>query len=639
VPSPKLVPLVLSDAERASLEALSRKRTASQSLAERARVVLACAEESGVAPLTRVAERTGVSRETVRKWRVRFMEGRMGALGDAPRPGAPRKITDEQVEVLVTRTLTEKGPGQDTHWSTRSMAAETGLSQSSVSRIWRAFGLKPHLVETWKLSTDPEFIAKVRDVVGLYMSPPEHALVLAVDEKSQIQALDRTAPCLPMLPTTPQRRTHDYVRNGTTSLFAAYDLASGSVIAQHYRRHRSQEFLRFLKLIDAAVPRDLDLHLVLDNYATHKTPEVKAWLLRHPRFCLHFTPTSSSWLNLVERWFAELTTRKLRRSAHRSVTELEADIRRWISEWNKDPKPFVWTKSADEILETIAEYCQRISSPQDLGETIMDDDLRSRWDSAEGVLLAGEVLGRLRAGDSLGGLGLGEVDGRVDLRGLPAPQPSPAARRNLAEVRAGRMRPEEAGRGLERVELVGVGLRGLDLSGALLDKVTIRGCVVEDCVLDGVHGHGLGIARSTVRDTSFRDADLRDGGGLMGRAGGVVPEFDRVDFSGADLRKWGQMTAWFRDCDFSGARLDECSFIRCGLVRCRFSGVMREVLFRGGQYPDGREVPDHVEDVDMSGAAFRHVIRNDFVSYDEGKEELAALAESVIRQAERSCEP
>jgi transposase len=240
------------------------------------------------------------------------------------------------------------------------MAAETGLSQSSVSRIWRAFGLKPHFVETWRLSTDPEFIGKVRDVVGLYMSPPENALVLCVDEKSQIQALDRTAPCLPMLPTTPARMTHDYVRNGTTSLFAAFDLASGSVIAQPYRRHRHQEFLRFLKLIDTAVPKDLELHLVLDNYATHKTPAIHQWLLKHPRFHLHFTPTSSSWMNLVERWFAELTNRKLRRSAHRSVTELETDIRKWINEWNKAPKPFVWTKSADEILETLAAYCQRV---------------------------------------------------------------------------------------------------------------------------------------------------------------------------------------------------------------------------------------------------------------------------------------
>jgi transposase len=360
VPSPKLVPLLLADDERDALESLVRRRTASQSLAQRARIVLACAERGGTAPLTAVASQLGVSREMVRKWRVRFAEGRMDGLADAARPGAPRKITDEQVEVVVTRVLTEKGRGQDTHWTTRSMAAQTGLSQSSVSRIWRAFGLKPHVVQTWKLSTDPQFIAKVRDVVGLYMNPPEHALVLAVDEKSQIQALDRTAPCLPILPTTPARMTHDYVRHGTTSLFAAYDVASGSVIAQSYRRHRHQEFLRFLKLIDAAVPRNLDLHLVLDNYATHKTPAIHQWLLKHPRFHLHFTPTSSSWLNLVERWFAELTSRKLRRSAHRSVTELENDIRKWINEWNKHPKPFVWTKSADDILETVAEYCQRI---------------------------------------------------------------------------------------------------------------------------------------------------------------------------------------------------------------------------------------------------------------------------------------
>jgi len=361
VPSPKLVPLLLTDDERDALESLVRKRTASQSLAQRARIVLACAEGGGTVPLTAVASRLGVSREMVRKWRVRFAEDRMDGLVDAARPGAPRKITDEQIEVVVTRVLTQKGRGQDTHWTTRSMAGETGLSQSSVSRIWRAFGLKPHVVETWKLSTDPQFIAKVRDVVVLYMNPPEHALVLAVDEKSQIQALDRTAPCLPILPTTPARMTHDYVRHGTTSLFAAYDIASGSVIAQSYRRHRHQEFLRFLKLIDAAVPKDLDLHLVLDNYATHKTPAIHQWLLRHPRFHLHFTPTSSSWLNLVERWFAELTSRKLRRSAHRSVTELENDIRKWINEWNKHPKPFVWTKSADDILETVAEYCQQIT--------------------------------------------------------------------------------------------------------------------------------------------------------------------------------------------------------------------------------------------------------------------------------------
>ena len=357
VPSPKLVPLNLSDDERRTLEAWSRRRKTAQALAERARVVLACA---GGGSNSAVAAELGVSRDMVSKWRARFLEKRLAGLTDEPRPGRPRLIGDEQVEAVITATLELAPAGGDTHWSTRSMARSQGMSQSAVSRIWRAFGLKPHIVETWKLSTDPQFIEKVRDVVGLYMSPPENALVLCVDEKSQIQALDRTAPCLPMLPTTPARMTHDYVRHGTTSLFAALDLASGSVIAQPYRRHRHQEFLRFLKLIDAAVPKGLDLHLVLDNYATHKTPAIHQWLLKHPRFHLHFTPTSSSWMNLVERWFAELTNRKLRRSAHRSVVDLETDIRKWINEWNKDPKPFVWTKTADEILETLAAYCQRI---------------------------------------------------------------------------------------------------------------------------------------------------------------------------------------------------------------------------------------------------------------------------------------
>lgn len=358
MPSPKLEPLVLSTEERHVLEGWARRRKTSQALAQRSRIMLACADGASV---TAVAADLKVSRDTVRKWRSRFQASRLEGLSDEPRPGVPRTITDEQVELVITKTLEEQGPGADTHWSTRSMAAAAGMSQSAISRIWRAFGLKPHLVQTWKLSTDPQFIEKVRDVVGLYLNPPEKALVLAVDEKSQIQALDRTAPCLPILPTTPARMTHDYVRNGTTSLFAALDVASGSVIAQHYRRHRHQEFLRFLKLIDAAVPDGLELHLVCDNYATHKTPEVRKWLLRHPRFHLHFTPTSSSWLNLVERWFAELTNRKLRRSAHRSVTELEADIRKWINEWNRDPKPFVWAKTADEILDTLAVYCQRIN--------------------------------------------------------------------------------------------------------------------------------------------------------------------------------------------------------------------------------------------------------------------------------------
>jgi transposase len=355
---PKVEPLELSDEERQVLRGWSRRRKTAQALALRSRIVLACAEGGSN---TQIAEGLGVSRETVRKWRTRFAADRLEGLSDEPRPGAPRKISDEQVERVVTATLEQDPPRGDTHWSTRSMAEAMGMSQTAISRIWRAFGLKPHLVETWKLSTDPQFVDKVRDVVGLYLHPPENALVLCVDEKSQMQALDRTAPTLPIMPTTPARRTHDYVRHGTTSLFAALDLASGSVIAEHYPRHRHQEFLRFLKMIDKAVPAAFDLHLICDNYATHKTPEVKKWLLRHPRFHVHFTPTSASWLNLVERWFAELTNRKLRRSAHRSVTELQNDVRAWINAWNANPKPFVWTKSADEILETLAAYCQRIN--------------------------------------------------------------------------------------------------------------------------------------------------------------------------------------------------------------------------------------------------------------------------------------
>ncbi|WP_344517906.1 IS630 family transposase [Nocardia seriolae] len=355
---PKVEPLKLSDTERQVLVGWSRRRKTAQALALRSRIVLACAESGSN---SEVARQLGVSRETLRKWRTRFERDRLEGLSDEPRPGAPRKITDEQVEHVITTTLETSPPQRDTHWSTRSMAQATGMSQSAVSRIWRAFGLKPHLVETWKLSTDPLFVDKVRDVVGLYMNPPQNALVLCVDEKSQMQALDRTAPTLPIMPTTPARMTHDYVRNGTTNLFAALDVASGSVIAEHYARHRHQEFLRFLKTIDTAVPAEFDLHLVCDNYGTHKTPAVKKWLLRHPRFHVHFTPTSASWLNLVARWFAELTNRKLRRSAHRSVTELKADVQAWINAWNADPKPFVWTKTADEILETLAAYCQRIN--------------------------------------------------------------------------------------------------------------------------------------------------------------------------------------------------------------------------------------------------------------------------------------
>ena len=347
--SPKLVPLELTDDERGALEGWVRRRKTAQALSLRSRIILACADGRSNQS---VAADLGVSRTTVAKWRSFFVRSRLEGLTDEPGPGRPRTISDEKVEQVVTAALEQAPPGGDTHWTTRSMARSAGVSQSTVARIWRTFGLKPHVMQTWKLSADPQFIAKVRDVVGLYLAPPENALVLCVDEKSQIQALDRTAPCLPMLPTSPARRTHNYVRNGTISPFAAFDLASGLMIAQHYCRHRHREFLGFLKMIDAAVPQDLDLHLVLDNYATCKTLEVHKWLLRHPRFHLHFTPTSSSWLNLVERWFAELTNRKLRRSALRSVTELEADIRKWINEWNRDPKPFIWTKTADEILES-----------------------------------------------------------------------------------------------------------------------------------------------------------------------------------------------------------------------------------------------------------------------------------------------
>jgi transposase len=350
--------LVLSDDELATLTRWSRRAKSGQALAMRCRIVLLCGQ--GL-PNTHVAEELGVSRVTVGKWRARFLAERLEGLADQPRPGAPRKISDEQIEAVLITTLEKTPTRGDSHWSTRSMAKASGLNQTAVSRIWRAFGLKPHLVDTWKLSTDPQFIEKVRDVVGLYLDPPEGAMVLAVDEKSQMQALDRTAPLLPMMPTVPARQTHDYVRHGTTSLFAALDVATGKVIGATHRRHRHQEFLRFLKAIDTATPADLDLHLVLDNYSTHKTPAIHKWLLAHPRFHLHFTPTYSSWLNIVERWFAELTNRKLRRSAHRSVQALEADVKSWIEAWNDDPKPFVWTKTADEILNTVAAYCTRIN--------------------------------------------------------------------------------------------------------------------------------------------------------------------------------------------------------------------------------------------------------------------------------------
>jgi transposase len=282
-------------------------------------------------------------------------------LLDEPRPGRPRTVSDDQVEAVITRTL-ETTPTDATHWSTRSLATELGMSQTAVSRIWRAFGLAPHKQDSWKLSKDPLFVDKVRDVVGLYLNPPERALVLCVDEKTQIQALNRTQPVFPMLPGTPARASHDYVRHGTSSLYAALDLTTGKVIGALHGRHRAREFVAFLKTIDANVPADLDVHLVLDNASTHKTPAVQRWLTAHPRFAVHFTPTSASWLNLVERWFAELTTKKLRRATHTSVRQLNADIRAWIDTWNDNPRPYVWTKTADQILASIGNYCNRINN-------------------------------------------------------------------------------------------------------------------------------------------------------------------------------------------------------------------------------------------------------------------------------------
>ena len=356
-PGTSAAAVVLTDDERVTLERWARRPKSAQALALRCRIVLACADGgTNVA----IGQRLGINRDTVGKWRRRFVEHRLDGLHDDPRPGAPRSIGDDDVERVIVKTL-EETPADATHWSTRSLAASTGMSQSAVSRIWRAFGLKPHLVDNFKLSPDPLFIDKVRDVVGLYLNPPDAAVVLCVDEKTQIQALDRTAPVLPLLPGTPERRTHDYVRNGTTNLYAALDVASGNVISDLTSRHRAEEFRRFLNLIDHNVPADLDVHVVVDNNATHKTPSIQRWLVRHPRFTLHFTPTYSSWINLVERWFAELTQKWLKRGTHHSTRELVASIRTWIRLWNDEPKPFVWHKTADEILDNLANYCQRIS--------------------------------------------------------------------------------------------------------------------------------------------------------------------------------------------------------------------------------------------------------------------------------------
>jgi transposase len=352
-------PLVLSDDERETLVRWSRRAKSSQALALRCRIVLGCAEDGGLRSNQDVAAQLGIWPQTVTKWRRRFLDRRLAGLVDEPRPGAPRRISDERVEEVIVKTL-EATPADATHWSRASMAAESGLSKSTIGRVWKAFGLKPHLVESFKLSTDPQFIDKVRDVVGLYLNPPEKAIVLAVDEKSQIQALDRSAPVLPMMPGMPERRTHDYLRHGITTLFAALDVATGEVIGSLHRRHRAVEFKKFLATLDKEVPADLDVHLICDNYTTHKHPSIQRWLAAHPRFHMHFTPTYSSWLNQVERWFGLLTDKQLRRGAHRSVQALEKDIRTWIELWNTDPKPFVWTKTADEILDRLASYLQRI---------------------------------------------------------------------------------------------------------------------------------------------------------------------------------------------------------------------------------------------------------------------------------------
>jgi transposase len=343
--------IVLTPMEKEKLTLISQRRTAQQQEAQRARIILWCAE--GLAN-QEVAKRERVCLPTVGKWRSRFAKARLEALVDAPRSGAPRQITDRAVEEVITKTL-ETTPPARTHWSSRLMAKQAGISEHSVLRIWRAYGLKPHLVKSFKLSKDPMFVEKVRDIVGLYLNPPEKAIVLCVDEKSQTQALERSQPILPLRPGIPERQTHDYFRHGTTSLFAAYDIASGQVIGRCHQRHRHQEFLRFLELLEEKLPHQpgTDIHLIVDNYATHKVDKVQRWLLRHPRFQVHFTPTGSSWINLIERFFAKITEEAIRRGSFKSVKELQAAIECYIAEHNKKPKPFVWTASADLIYKKL----------------------------------------------------------------------------------------------------------------------------------------------------------------------------------------------------------------------------------------------------------------------------------------------
>ena len=349
------VALILTDDERMRLDSLAHRSRTAPHLARRARIILACATGQDSKA---VAQRLRMSQTTVCKWRGRFVRERLDGLYDEPRPGAPRQISDQQIEQVIVRTL-EETPRGETHWSSRGMAKASGLGRTTVQQIWRAFGLQPHRSETFKLSTDPLLIEKVRDIVGLYMHPPTHAVVFCVDEKAQIQALDRTQPVLPMRPGQVERRTHDYRRHGTTTLFAALNVKTSELVTQFHQRHRSTEFRQFLDAVDTAVPRHLDVHLIMDNYGTHKTRLIRNWFAKRPRFHVHFTPTYGSWLNLVERWFAELTNKQLRRGVHRSVAQLKTAIREFIAAHQAHPKPFIWTKTADEILASIARFAQR----------------------------------------------------------------------------------------------------------------------------------------------------------------------------------------------------------------------------------------------------------------------------------------
>jgi transposase len=363
MPLRKASEIKLTDEEKAVLERYLRRRKTGRSMAQRAEIILRAASGENNCEIARAVQAT---RQTVRVWRERFVKRRLDGLDDEPRPGAPRKIGDERIEAIIVKTLEEK-PANATHWSTRDMARAAGISASSVHRVWRAFSLQPHRVETFKLSTDPQFIEKVRDIVGLYLDPPDKALVICVDEKSQIQALDRTQPLLPMRPGQAERRSHDYERHGTTTLFAGFiaaataktSIKAGSVIGRCMPRHRALEFRKFLDEVEQNVPSGLDIHIIMDNASSHKTKQIRDWFAKRPRWHMHFTPTSSSWLNQVERFFALLTEKQLKRSAHRSVRALIADIQTFIENHNNNPKPLRWTKTADDILASIARFCRR----------------------------------------------------------------------------------------------------------------------------------------------------------------------------------------------------------------------------------------------------------------------------------------